>query len=82
MSLPAPKGSFKVEQIIAGAPGEKTSILRGVSFQLDQGETLAVIGPSAAGKSSLIRVLLGVWPAAAGIVRLDGSISPIGTRMT
>jgi PrtD family type I secretion system ABC transporter len=72
MSLPAPKGSFKVEQIIAGAPGEKTSILRGVSFQLDQGETLAVIGPSAAGKSSLIRVLLGVWPAAAGTVRLDG----------
>ncbi len=43
-----------------------------MSFQLNKGETLAVIGPSAAGKSSLIRVLLGVWPAAAGTVRFDG----------
>jgi PrtD family type I secretion system ABC transporter len=72
MPLPAPKGSVKVEQIIAGAPGEKSPILRGVSFQLEKGDTLAVIGPSAAGKSSLIRVFLGVWPAAAGTVRLDG----------
>ena len=68
----APKGSVKVEQIIAAAPGEKTPILRGVSFQLEKGEVLAVIGPSAAGKSSLVRVLLGVWPAAAGTVRFDG----------
>ena len=72
MSLPAPKGNVKVEQIIAAAPGEKMPILRGVSFQLEKGETLAVIGPSAAGKSSLIRVLLGVWPANAGTVRFDG----------
>ena len=70
--FPPPKGSIKVEQIIAAAPGEKTPILRGVSFQLEKGENLAVIGPSAAGKSSLIRVLLGVWPAAAGAVRFDG----------
>jgi ABC-type protease/lipase transport system fused ATPase/permease subunit len=72
MPLPPPKGSVKVEQIIAAAPGEKTPILRGVSFQLQKGEVLAVIGPSAAGKSSLVRVLLGVWPAAAGTVRFDG----------
>lgn len=72
MSLPAPKGTVKVEQIIAAAPGERTPILRGVTFQLEKGETLAVIGPSAAGKSSLIRVLLGVWPANAGTVRFDG----------
>lgn len=72
MSLPAPKGTVKVEQIIAAAPGERTPILRGVTFQLEKGEALAVIGPSAAGKSSLIRVLLGVWPANAGTVRFDG----------
>jgi len=72
MPLPAPKGNIKVEQILAAAPGENRPILRGVSFQLNKGETLAVIGPSAAGKSSLIRVLLGVWPAAAGTVRFDG----------
>ena len=72
MPLPAPKGNIKVEQVIAAAPGEKTPILRGVSFHIDKGETLAVIGPSAAGKSSLIRVMLGVWPVAAGTVRFDG----------
>ena len=72
MALPPPKGSVKGEQIMATAPGEQTPILRGVSFQLEKGDTLAVIGPSAAGKSSLIRVLLGVWPAMAGTVRFDG----------
>jgi ATP-binding cassette subfamily C protein RsaD len=72
MPLPAPKGSIKVEQVVAAAPGERAPILRGVSFQIEQGKTLAIIGPSAAGKSSLIRVLLGVWPAAAGTVRFDG----------
>src|SRR5258705_10235099 len=72
MPLPAPKGDIRVEQIVAAAPGERTPILRGVSFQIEKGDALAVIGPSAAGKSSLIRVLLGVWPAVAGTVRLDG----------
>jgi PrtD family type I secretion system ABC transporter len=72
MSLPAPKGNVKVEQIIAAAPGGKTPILRGVSLHIDKGNVLAIIGPSAAGKSSLIRVLLGVWPAASGTVRFDG----------
>jgi ATP-binding cassette subfamily C protein RsaD len=72
MPLPAPKGSIKVEQVVAAAPGERAPILRGVSFQIEQGKTLAIIGPSAAGKSSLIRVLLGVWPAATGTVRFDG----------
>ena len=72
MPLPAPKGNIMVEQIVAAAPGERTPILRGVSFQLEKGDALAIIGPSAAGKSSLIRVLLGVWPALAGTVRFDG----------
>ena len=72
MALPPPKGSVKCEQIMATAPGEKMPIVRGVSFQLEKGDTLAVIGPSAAGKSSLIRVLLGVWPSVAGTVRFDG----------
>ena len=72
MPLPAPKGDIRVEQIVAAAPGERTPILRGVSFQIEKGDALAVIGPSAAGKSSLIRVLLGVWPAHAGTVRFDG----------
>jgi PrtD family type I secretion system ABC transporter len=72
MSLPAPKGSIKFEQIIAGPPGGKAATLRGMSFQVDKGKTLAIIGPSAAGKSSMLRVLLGVWPATSGTVRFDG----------
>ena len=73
MSLPRPQGSVSVENIVAGAPGGKAPILRGVSFALGAGELLGVVGPSAAGKSRLARVLVGVWRVSAGAVRLDGS---------
>lgn len=73
MSLPRPLGSLNVENIVAGAPGGKAPILRGVSFAVGAGELLGIVGPSAAGKSSLARVLVGVWQVAAGAVRLDGS---------
>ncbi len=72
MELPAPQGTIMFEQVFAAPPGARAPVLRGISFQLEKGKTLAIIGPSAAGKSSLIRVLLGVWPAVAGTVRLDG----------
>ena len=72
MPLPPPQGKLKIEQVVAVPPGSRTAVLRGISFELEKGKTLAIIGPSAAGKSSLIRVLLGVWPAAAGTVRIDG----------
>jgi ATP-binding cassette subfamily C protein len=73
MALPRPVGILSVEGVVAGAPGGKTPILRGVSFTLSAGELLGVVGPSAAGKSSLARVLTGVWQVAAGAIRLDGS---------
>ena len=73
MSLPRPQGSVTVENIVAGAPGGRAPILRGVSFAVGAGELLGVVGPSAAGKSSLARVLVGVWRVTAGAVRLDGS---------
>jgi ATP-binding cassette subfamily C exporter for protease/lipase len=72
MSLPAPKGLLTVENVITGAPGSQVAILRGVNFSLPAGETLAVIGPSASGKSTLARLLVGIWPTANGKVRLDG----------
>jgi ATP-binding cassette subfamily C protein len=72
MPLPAPKGLLTVENVVAAAPGGKMAILKGVSFKLGAGELLGVVGPSAAGKSSLARVLVGVWQVAAGAVRLDG----------
>lgn len=72
MALPAPRGVLQVEQLMAGAPGSPAVIVRGVVFALQPGEVLAVVGPSASGKSTLARLLVGLWPAASGKVRLDG----------
>ena len=72
MPLPAPTGVLAVENLTATAPGANYPILRGLSFRLAAGETLAIIGPSGSGKSSLLRLLVGAWRPAAGSVRLDG----------
>ena len=71
MPLPAPRGRLAAENLIVGAPGSQAPILRGVSFGLNPGETLAVIGPSASGKTTLARTLTGVWPSVGGKARLD-----------
>ncbi len=73
MSLPPPKGNLSVEAVSAGAPGSPAFILRNVTFQLPAGECLAVVGPSASGKTTLARLLTGLWPAQSGKVRLDGA---------
>ena len=73
MPLPAPDGRLSVENVIAAAPGSTVPIVRGVSFALQPGETLMMIGPSAAGKTTLARLLMGIWPTASGKVRLDGA---------
>ncbi len=74
MSLPRPEGALQIADLIAAAPGPgNPPILKGVSFNLEPGESIGVVGPSAAGKSSLARVMVGVWPALRGAVRLDGS---------
>ncbi|WP_374319615.1 type I secretion system permease/ATPase [Aquabacterium sp.] len=72
MPLPAPSGRLTVDQLSAVAPRSQHAILKGVSFALQPGEVLAVIGPSASGKTTLARQLVGVWPVATGKVRLDG----------
>ncbi len=73
MALPAPQGKLLVENVIACAPGTQATILKGVSFALQPGEVLAVVGPSASGKTTLARLLVGLWPAVNGKVRLDGA---------
>ena len=73
MALPAPKGVLTVEGLMAGAPGQQVPIVRGVQFALNPGEVLAVVGPSASGKTTLARLLVGLWPSMGGKVRLDGA---------
>jgi ATP-binding cassette subfamily C protein EexD len=73
LQLPAPQGALAVEQVFVTPPGGKVPVLRGINFQLAAGEVLGVIGPSASGKSTLARAILGVWPPASGKVRLDGA---------
>ena len=72
MALPAPRGLLQVETLVAGAPGGSSAIIKNAAFCLSPGEVLAVVGPSASGKTTLARLLVGLWPAASGKVRLDG----------
>jgi len=72
MPLPRPVGRLTVEAALAAPPGTQTPVVRNVSFTLQPGETLGIIGASASGKSTLARLLVGVWPCLAGKVRLDG----------
>jgi len=73
MSLPVPTGVMTVRNLIAGPPGTNKQILRGVSFAANPGDIVAVIGPSASGKTTLARMLVGIWTPFAGEVRLDGA---------
>jgi PrtD family type I secretion system ABC transporter len=71
--LPAPQGRLEVEQVVFRLPGAERPIIRGVSFSLKPGEALGLIGPSASGKSTLVRLAVGVWKPMSGAVRLDGA---------
>jgi len=73
MPLPAPKGALSVERVSFGLPGMSVPIVKGVAFSLEPGQSLAIIGPSAAGKTTLIRLLIGVTAPSSGTVRLDGA---------
>ena len=71
MALPAPTGAIRVEELVVVPPGTDQPAVQGVSFALAKGECLAIVGPSASGKSSLARALVGIWSASEGCVRLD-----------
>lgn len=73
MQLPPAKGAVRLEQVYAGPPGQGKSILQGVDLTAGPGDVIGVIGPSAAGKSTLARVLAGIWRPLSGHVRLDGA---------
>ena len=73
VTLPKPTCSLDVEHIAVVAPNGRNVIVADVNFQLVAGEVLAVLGPSGAGKTSLVRNLIGVWRPGRGKVRLDGA---------
>ena len=66
MPLPEPQGQLNLETVVFVAGAERRPIVRGISFSLASGEALGVIGPTASGKSTLARLILGVWPATSG----------------
>ena len=72
-ALPAPKGELLVDKLYCQPEGAKKLVIKGVSFKIEAGETIGIIGPSAAGKSTLARALVGVETIRAGDVRIDGA---------
>ncbi len=73
MELPRPAASLTLEAVGIAPPGTSRLVVQGVALQLKAGQGLGVIGPSASGKSSLARALVGVWPAVQGTIRIDGA---------
>jgi len=71
--LPPPQGNVNVERIVFGFRGQDRPIIKQISFEVAAGQALAIVGPSAAGKSTLARLIVGLWKPAIGVVRLDGA---------
>lgn len=71
MKLPAPKGEITLENVVVIPPSGTVPSLKGISMKIEKGDVVGIIGPSAAGKSSLARVMLGLWPLSNGVARID-----------
>lgn len=73
LRLPKPQGKLSVERLLYIPPGTREPVLNGISFDLEPGQSLAIVGPSGSGKSTLSRVLVGCLFPTAGRVCLDGT---------
>ena len=71
--LPTPTGRLDLERVVFAISASRPALIKGIGFSLETGESLGVIGPSASGKTTLIRLILGIWQPQAGVVRLDGA---------
>jgi PrtD family type I secretion system ABC transporter len=72
-ALPTPRGEIEVENAVVWPMAASRPSVKGVSFSLRAGESLAIVGASASGKSSLARAMAGVWPLRDGVIRIDGA---------
>jgi ABC-type protease/lipase transport system fused ATPase/permease subunit len=71
--LPVPAGHLTLDRVVFGIKGRERPVIAGISFELAAGQSLGIIGPSASGKSTLARLIIGVWEPAMGTVRIDGA---------
>lgn len=73
LELPAPTGRIEVENVVFSAVAQRPPLIKKIAFTLEAGESLGVIGASASGKTTLIRLILGIWKPQSGVIRLDGA---------
>ena len=73
LELPPPAGRLELERVVFGPTAMRPALIKGVGFALAPGESLGLVGPSASGKTTLLRLILGLWKPQAGCVRLDGA---------
>jgi ATP-binding cassette subfamily C protein EexD len=73
MRLPVPRGEILLENAVVTPPGAAEAVIKGVGLVIKPGDSVAIIGPSAAGKSTLARAILGIYPPTRGAIRLDGA---------
>lgn len=73
VTLPAPKGEVTLEGVFAGPPGSANTFLQNISLKIPAGASVAIVGSSASGKSTLLRIITGVWVPKVGTVRIDGA---------
>jgi len=73
LQLPDPTGHIAVLNVSAAPPNSKTAVLHNLNFEIEAGQGIGVIGPSASGKSTLAKLLVGIWMPQRGSVRLDGA---------
>ena len=73
LALPPPAGRLELERVVFSPLALRPALIKSVSFVVEAGESLGIVGPSASGKTTLIRLLLGIWKPHSGVVRLDGA---------
>jgi ATP-binding cassette subfamily C protein EexD len=71
--FPSPEGNLQVKNLTVTPPGAKSPVLRNVSFDVPAGSVVGIVGASAAGKSTLARALMNIWPIESGVILLDGT---------